>query len=98
MKIIGHGTRDKLIVEMTREELAHITGASSVYDLPGRPGDQTPVGAEFQPSDIFLRLKRQANVAEQLNNAANSLESLAELVRHVAPVAAELTKEPEVTK
>lgn len=98
MKIIGHGTRDKLIVEMTREELAHITGASSSYDLPGRTGDQTPVGAEFKPSDIFLRLKHQATVAAQLNNAAKSLESLADLVRHVAPVADELTKESEVQK
>jgi hypothetical protein len=98
MKILGHGTRDSLIVEMTRDELAHITGVDSAYDLHGRPGDQTPVGSVFHPSEIYRRLKHQAQVADRLKGAADSLESLADLVRHVAPIASELTKSPDENK
>ena len=99
MKIIGHTSKDSVLVQMTRLEFSNVVGKN--YDTEMVHGrwpnekDGFEVGTEYTVSDIYNRLRRQESVSAQLEQASKSLEALADLVRHVAPTAKLLTEQPE---
>lgn len=96
MKIIGTAGH-ALLVQMSKDELVKIMGLSYEHELPstGRYDERFEPGKEYCVSDIYNRLRKQEEVKERLATAAKSLESLADLIRHVSPIADELTKQPE---
>ena len=99
MKIIGTAGH-ALLVQMSKDELARIIGLRGECEIPkhGRYDERFDPGTEYKVSDIYNRIRHQEQVKAQLGTAAKSLESLADLIRHVSPIADELTKQPEEAK
>lgn len=99
MIIIGHTSKDSVLVQMTRREFANVIGKSYESEMVhGRyPNEMSgfEVGTECKVSDIYDRLRRQEQVAPQLEQASMSLEALADLIKHVAPTAKLLTEQAE---
>ena len=99
MIIIGHTSKDSVLVQMTRHEFSNVVGKSyeseMVHGRYPNEKDGFDVGTECKVSDIYNRLRKQESVAAQLEQASKSLEALADLVRHVAPTAKLLTEQPE---
>ena len=101
MKIIAHIGSGTVLVEMHKQEFAHVVGKDYESELecggPYTRNDGFQVGTEYNASEIYKRLRRQEQVNSQLDQAANSLNALADLIRHVSPTAKLLT-ESEVVK
>lgn len=99
MKIIAHIGSSNVLVEMTRSEVAQITGKYGESEL-AKPStiygkdDGFRIGTEYGVSDIFHRLKHQETVRSQLQIARNNLIAIAGLMATVEPIADELTKQP----
>lgn len=98
MKIIGTAGHS-ILMQMSKQEVAQVMGFHYECEIPnpGRYDERFEPGKEYNVSDIYKRLRRQEDVKAQLATAAKSLESLADLIRHVSPIADELTKQPEVS-
>lgn len=99
MKIIGTAGRE-ILVQMSKDEVAKILGFSYEENIPNHAYycERFTPGKEYAVSDIYARLRHQEGVKAQLATAAKSLESLADLIRHVSPIADELTKQPDEVK
>lgn len=95
MKIIAHIKNDALIVEMTRDELAKLSGvgwAHQIATADGRYNDGFQIGTEVQVSDIYNRLRSQEQIKDRMNSAASSLRALADLLETIKPIADEVNK------
>lgn len=99
MKIIAHVGNSNVLVQVTRDEFAKMIGKTYAHELQSRGGYSAPdgfdIGAEYQVSDVYNRLRHQERVSDQLKSARENLIALAGLMACVEPVAAELTKQPE---
>lgn len=99
MIIIGHTSKDSVLVQMTRLEFSNVVGKSYATEMGSGnypyQKDGFEVGTECKVSDIYDRLRRQEQVSTQLEQASKSLEALADLIKHVAPTAKLLTEQAE---
>jgi hypothetical protein len=84
VKIIARINCDKLLVEMTEQEVANVTGKNDPGDLriPTYVRQITgfETGTEYKVSPAWDRLQRQAKAAEQLEGVSKTLAALSDLV------------------
>lgn len=88
MKIIGQVSRELLIVQMSRDELARIYGVRWEGDIPGAQtysDNRFSPGVEYAVAEMWLRLTDQERAASRLAATAKELRALADLVEYKAP-------------
>lgn len=86
MKIIARIDGDRILVEMTERELAHVAGRDFESQLRpqiqgyGKRIEGTEVGTEYDVAKAWFRLQAQAQAAEKLEGVSKTLTALAYLV------------------
>jgi len=94
VKIIARVNCEKLLVEMTEDELARLAGCYGVYDLPNDCSCCLEAGTTYPVSDIYLRLREQAEASQKLENVSKTLSALADLVTQTRAQFIAATEEP----
>lgn len=83
MKIIGHADNAKIIVEMTKRELANITGHTDTLDKWGESwNNEIPcqIGKVYEVGPIFRHLVALSNSMRELAGARKTIEAVASLL------------------
>jgi len=99
VKIVAKVSEDVVLVEMSANELSHICGFNYLSDLrdsmPYRRDHLSP-GSIYHPTPAWRRLVQQQDASKQLQQAAQSLRALADLVETQLPTVELVTqKAPE---
>lgn len=84
MKIIARVNDNKLLVEMSEQEIANVIGKNTTGELRiptyGREITGFEVGTEYKVSEAWYRLRDQARASDQLKNVSKTLAALSDLV------------------
>ena len=94
MKIIARVNSDKLLVEMTEDELARLAGYYSQCHLPNDCSIRFKAGTTYPVSEIYTRLNEQAQASQKLENVSKTLSALADLVTQTRAQFIAATEEP----
>lgn len=98
MKIIGKGAHDNLIVEMDKTELLRLVGLEYESQLPTKRAGESAfaVGAQFDVSMIYRRLRDMRLHKDSLTQAAQSLRYFADLILPVEKLIQAAVTSPEI--
>lgn len=84
VKIIARVNYDKLLLEMSEQEIANVIGKNTPDELRvptyGMEITGFEVGMEYKVTEAWYRLRDQARAAEQLKNVSKTLAALSDLV------------------
>lgn len=94
MKIIARVNREKLLVEMTEDELAMLMGHRWANSIPAVCSVRFNAGTTYPVSDIYTRLHEQAQASQKLDNVSKTLSALADLVTQTRAQFIAATEEP----